>query len=105
MPGRSCPRFRARSTWNGSGGHGKRKLLPLANVAGAPLAIEAVRRIDVIFEQELEINGDPAERRLARRKDVLAPIVGGLELWMRAERSRLSTLNVVDRMMDSTLKR
>jgi hypothetical protein len=45
--------------------HGRRKLFKLAEVARAPLAAEAVRRIDVIFAAERAINGLPAEQRLA----------------------------------------
>ena len=44
--------------------HGRRKLFVLADVAKAPLAIEAVRRIDAIFDVEREINGLTAEQRL-----------------------------------------
>ena len=40
--------------------HGRRKLFVLADVAKAPLAIEAVRRIDAIFDVERDINGLPA---------------------------------------------
>jgi hypothetical protein len=47
--------------------HGRRKLFVLADVAKAPLAIEAVRRIDAIFDVEREINGLAAEQRLAIR--------------------------------------
>ncbi len=45
--------------------HGRRKLFVLADVAKAPLAIEAVRRIDAIFDVEREINGLSAEQRQA----------------------------------------
>ena len=37
--------------------HGRRKLFDLAQLAKAPLAAEAVRRIDAIFELERSING------------------------------------------------
>ena len=47
--------------------HGRRKLFVLADVAKAPLAIEAVRRIDAIFDVERDINGLMPEQRLAAR--------------------------------------
>jgi len=50
----------------------------------APLAVEAVRRIDAIFTIEREINGTTAEQRLAIRKERVRPLVGELEEWMRA---------------------
>ncbi len=40
--------------------HGRRKLFDLAQLARAPLAAEAVRRIDAIFDAERTINGLPA---------------------------------------------
>ena len=36
--------------------HGRRKLFDLAQLARAPLAAEAVRRIDAIFDAERTIN-------------------------------------------------
>ena len=48
--------------------HGRRKLFVLAEVAKAPLAIEAVRRIDAIFDVERDINGLPATQRQAVRQ-------------------------------------
>ena len=47
--------------------HGRRKFFALADVAKAPLAIEAVRRIDAVFDAECPLNGLPAEQRLALR--------------------------------------
>ena len=85
--------------------HGRRKLFVLADVAKAPLAIEAVRRIDAIFEVERDINGLAAEQRRAIRQVRVAPLVGALELWMRAERGKLSRHNEVTRAMDYMLKR
>ena len=48
--------------------HGRRKLFELAELAKAPLAIEAVRRIDAIFDVERAINGLPREQRRAVRQ-------------------------------------
>src|SRR5437764_6376440 len=48
--------------------HGRRKFFVLADTAKAPLALEAVRRIDAIFAMEREINGLSAGERLATRK-------------------------------------
>ena len=58
--------------------HGRRKLFVLADVAKAPLAIEAVRRIDAIFDIEREINGLPAAQRQALRQIRAAPLVTSL---------------------------
>ena len=85
--------------------HGRRKLFVLADVAKAPLAIEAVRRIDAIFDVEREINGLTAEQRLAIRQVRVAPLVMSLEQWMRGERARLSRQADVAKAMDYMLKR
>jgi transposase len=85
--------------------HGRRKLFVLADVAKAPLAIEAVRRIDAIFDVEREINGLTAEQRLAIRQVRVAPLVTSLEQWMRGERTRLSRHADVAKAMDYMLKR
>ncbi len=65
-------------------GHGRRKLFELADVdiqgSGklaviAPLAFEAVKRIDAIFDIEREINGRSIDERLAMRRERVAPLV------------------------------
>ena len=85
--------------------HGRRKLFDLAQVARAPLAAEAVRRIDAIFDVERSINGLPAEQRLAVRQTHVAPLVADLEAWMRAARGKMSRHAEVARAMDYMLKR
>jgi transposase len=85
--------------------HGRRKFFVLADVAKAPIAIEAVRRIDLIFDAEREINGQSAEDRLAARQRRVAPLVGDLETWIRGERAKLSRHAEVARAMDYMLKR
>ena len=85
--------------------HGRRKFFDLAQLTKAPLALEAVRRIDAIFDAERGINGLPAEQRLAVRQKHIAPLVAELETWMRAVRSKLSRHNDVAKAMDYMLKR
>ena len=85
--------------------HGRRKFFDLAELARAPLAVEAVRRMDAIFDIERGINGASAEQRLATRQARIAPLVGELEDWMREARAKLSRHNDVARAMDYMLKR
>ena len=85
--------------------HGRRKLFKLAEVARAPLAAEAVRRIDAIFAAERTINGLPAEHRLAVRQQQIAPLVAELETWMREQRARMSRHAEVAKAMDYMLTR
>ena len=51
--------------------------------------LEAVKRIDALFDIERTINGETAERRLAMRQERSAPLVAELEDWMRTERAGL----------------
>ena len=85
--------------------HGRRKLFELAELQRAPLAIEAVRRIDAIFDAERAINGLPAEARLAVRQQHVAPLVTDLETWMKENRGKLSRHNSVAKAMDYMLTR
>jgi transposase len=85
--------------------HGRRKLFELADVVKAPLAIEAVRRIDAIFAMERDLNGLPADQRRAERQERVEPLVADLEAWMRRERAGLSRHNAVAKAMDYMLKR
>ena len=68
----------------------------------SPLALEAVRRIDALFEIERGINGETPERRRAVRQELSAPLVAGLETWMREQRAKLSRRNDVAKAMDYT---
>ena len=96
--------------------HGRRKFFELADIAAnarrgkdakpiSPLALEAVRRIDAIFDLERTINGADSATRLALRRERTAPLVTDLERWMRAERERLSRHATVAQAMDYMLKR
>jgi transposase len=94
--------------------HGRRKFFKLADVTAkasgklaviAPIAFEAVKRIDAIFDVEREINGRSIGERLAVRRERVAPLVSELETWMRARRAKLSRHHDLARAMDYMLKR
>ncbi len=98
--------------------HARRKFFELADIESAarqraqkkvaviaPLALEAVRRMDELFAIEREVNGRPAAERLAVRSQRSAPIVAALEVWMRAERARLPGAAPVAKAMDYMLNR
>lgn len=80
--------------------HGRRKFF----AATAPIAIEAVRRIDAIFAIEREINGLAPDCRLAARAERVAPLVVGLHAWTRAERARVSAKGTIAKAMDYSRK-
>ena len=96
--------------------HSRRKFYELADIAAAkrrgkdampisPVALEAVKRTDTLFDIEREINGESAERRLAVRRERSAPLVVEFEAWMRTERSGLSRHAPVSKAMDYMLRR
>lgn len=80
--------------------NGRRKLFEMANLAKAPIAIEAVKRIDAIFDIEREIKGAPPAQRLAMRQARVKPLVDDLHRWMSAERARVSGKSAVGKAMD-----
>jgi transposase len=71
----------------------------------SPLAVEAVRRIDALFEIERSINGQSADRRRTVRQELSAPLVADLEQWLREQRAKLSRGNDLAKAMDYMLKR
>jgi len=83
----------------------RRKALRQSSAVISPLALEAVQRIDALFEIERSINGESAEHRRAVRQELSAPRVGDLERWMREHRAKLSRGNDVAKAMDYLLKR
>ena len=99
--------------------HARRKFFELADIARnakrkaqgktpafvAPMALAAVQRIDALFEIEREINGQSPAERLAVRQQLGAPLVAELEIWMRAERAKLSRHNGVAKAIDYMLNR
>jgi hypothetical protein len=98
--------------------HGRRKLFELADIAEAarrrshgktaiisPIALEAVKRIDVLFDIERDINGCTAAERLTTRQELSAPRVAELESWMREQRAKLSRHDPVAKALNYMLNR
>ena len=70
--------------------HWRRQFFDLAKLAKAPIAAEAVRRIDELFEIERTINGKAPAERAAVRRDQSKPLVETLDRWLRQQRALLS---------------
>jgi len=96
--------------------HARRGFFELADIARnarrgknaaviSPIALEAVRRIDALFEIERGVNGSSAAERLRVRQNESAPIVADLEVWLREQRSRLSRSAAVAEPIDYLLRR
>jgi transposase len=85
--------------------HGRRKFFDLAKSGEAPIASEAVRRIDELFEIERTINGKTPNQRLAARREKSRPLVIALEIWMRQQRTLLSSGNDTAKAINYLLNR
>ncbi len=86
--------------------HARRKFFELADIAGnvrkgkpaheiSPVALQAVARIDALFDIERGINGMSAEERLAARQQHARPLVEELHDWLMAQRAQMSKHNPV----------
>lgn len=100
--------------------HSRRKVFELADIeAGArkkargekpnlvyPLAVEAVKRIDALFDIEREINGLlPGQRHAVRRQERSVPLVTELERWMIETRDKLSRGHDLTKAFNYMLRR
>ena len=85
--------------------HGRRKFFDLARINKAPIAVEAVERIDTLFAIEREINGVMPQERLHVRHERSRPLVAELENWLRVQRARVSRNSETGKAIDYSLKR
>ena len=100
-PGRTAGTMIEAGCW----AHARRKFFELADLQKAPMAIEAVARIDAIFAVEREINGRKPDERRAVRTDRGRPLVLDLQAWLRASRVKLSPKARMAVAIDYMLKR
>jgi transposase len=86
--------------------HARRKFFELADIAGnvrkgkpahqiSPVALEAVKRIDVLFDIERGINGLDAAARREVRQRLSRPVVESLHDWLLSQRAQMSRHNPV----------
>ena len=85
--------------------HARRKFFDLARINQAPIASEAVARIDALFAIEREINGVMPELRVRARDERGRPLVIALETWLREQRGRVSKNSDTGKAIDYSLKR
>src|SRR5271157_824114 len=77
-----------------------KKEIPLS-----PIAIEIVRRIDVLFEIERNINGKSGDERRAVRQALSKPHADELLIYMREQRAKLSRGHDLAKAIDYIVKR
>jgi transposase len=85
--------------------HARRKFFDLARINKAPIASEAVARIDALFAIEREINGLAPQHRAAVRTERSQPLIIALKTWLREQRTRLSKNSDTGKAIDYSLKR
>ena len=84
--------------------HARRKFFELADVVSSarkksrgqraamiyPIALEAVQRLDALFDIERAINGKSQAERLAVRQERSAPLMAELHIWLTEQVAKLS---------------
>jgi transposase len=99
--------------------HARRKFFELADVEGAarrksrgehagmiyPIALEAVQRLDALFDIERTINGKTVAERLAARQELSAPLMTELHAWLVAQRAKLSRNHDLTKAANYMLRR
>ncbi|TPE58559.1 IS66 family transposase [Sandaracinobacter neustonicus] len=99
--------------------HARRKFFELADVAAAarrrsrnertgmiyPIALEAVQRIDALFDIERGINGKSAADRLAVRQELSAPLMAELHAWLTSQLAKLSRNHDLAKAINYMLRR
>ena len=84
---------------------GRRKFFDLARISKAPIAVDAVDRVDALFAIEREINGAAPHERRRVRNERSRPLVIALESWLREQRRKLSASNQVAKAIQYSLNR
>jgi transposase len=99
--------------------HARRKFFELADVEGAarkksrgertgqiyPIALEAVQRLDALFDIERGVNGLSCQDRLAARQQHNAPLMSDLHAWLHAQLARLSRNHDLAKAINYMLRR
>ncbi|MGX1168610.1 transposase [Bradyrhizobium sp. USDA 372] len=96
--------------------HARRGFFELADIEKAardgqkgkpvsPIALEAVRRLDALFEIERAINGRSADGRRAVRQEQSKPLLDDMHDWLLRERETLSSSSEVLKPMNYMLRR
>jgi len=96
--------------------HARRKFFELADIKGnarkgkpahdiSPVALEAVSKIDAIFDIERQINGLDVASRLEARQRLSRPRVEDLRNWMQAEQDTMSRHNPVAKAITYMFKK
>jgi transposase len=85
--------------------HTRRKFYEIAEADGAPLALEALRRIGELYAIEAQIRGHSPAHRLATRRSRSKPIVDSLYIWLGTQLPLLPARSKLAEAMQYALSR
>ena len=99
--------------------HARRKFFVLADVTAAarkksrgeqagkiyPIALEAVQKIDALFDIERAINGKGPAERVAVRQELSAPLMTELHVWLEEQVAKLSRSHDLTKAINYMLRR
>jgi transposase len=99
--------------------HARRKFFVLADVTAAarkksrgeqagkiyPIALEAVQKIDALFDIERAINGKSPAERVALRQELSAPLMTQLHAWLEEQLAKLSRSHDLTKAINYMLRR
>ena len=99
--------------------HARRKFFELADIEGAarkksrgertgaiyPIALDAVRRLDALFDIERQINGRSAGERRAVRQEHSVTLMDDLHAWLTGQLARLSRNHDLAKAINYMLRR
>lgn len=85
--------------------HARRKLFEVHEATKSPIAAEALRRIQALYQIEADITGRPAAVRQAERRARSQPLLDDLKTWMQAQRRRASSKTALGKALQYALGR
>ena len=85
--------------------HARRYFFDVFDATKSPVAEEALRRIGALYAIEAEINGKPADIRLAERQARAVPQLTQFKDWLEGERRRLSLKSPLGKALQYSLGR
>jgi len=85
--------------------HARRYFFDVLDATKSPVAREALDRIGALYAIEDDINGKPADVRLAERQVRAVPLPTELKGWLEGERQRLSLKSLLGKAIQYCLSR
>ena len=85
--------------------HARRYFFDVFDATKSPVAQEALCRIGALYAIEAEINGKPANVRLAERQARAVPLLTAFKAWLEGERQRLSLKSTLGKALQYSLSR